>query len=94
MQCDTEIRILVANTPIEDQIEVSLSLPLITKGETVGYDLIALAHKAMQAYSLDPRLGVTVDCWQNTYSSFLIDVCSISSDSNEKQLISPDDLIV
>ena len=67
-----KIHIILDETPAEEQENVELLLPLIFQDDVEGYDLGALVDKAMEVYKLNPRCGVQVDYWANSFGSYFI----------------------
>ena len=52
------VRIIVNGAAQDQQLDLSMMLPLIFQDDTEGYDLGALIDKAMEAYQLKSRFGV------------------------------------
>ena len=52
-----QVRVQIDGTPEEDQIYISLALPMICQDEVEGFDLSLIVGRAMELYKL-PISGV------------------------------------
>lgn len=64
------IKIIVDGQELNDQVDLTVQLPLIFEDEHEGYNLETLVDKAMEFYNLDHRCGVQVDYWANSFGTF------------------------
>ena len=95
----TNITILLANMDINaqlnsgNQIDIELELPLIASKDGDGYDLRALATKALETYHLDIDSGIQVDYWSNSLQMYILCNDLFALDSTDTHLILEEDLL-
>lgn len=55
-----EVKVWIDGTPEEDQMEITLALPVICQDDVEGFDLSLIVERAMEVYKL-PKSGVQVE---------------------------------